>query len=276
MSKPITIPNAFATQPGPIPLIQLDNDFTTCSGAINDLATYANYFVDSSGAANQITVTVNPPLTVSYTAGLTLQIKIANTNTSTAVNINVNALGNISVVNPDGSLPLSGQFTAGGIYSFQYEAVTGKFQALTPSRSQSVYSAFKTADLTRSSSTASFDPDLQISVPSAGYYFVDAYVQTGVGGASVVFGLNFTGTFSAESSYGGATGGFGGATQVPFGASGSATYVSALQTASTQVQLRGILIATGAGTFGYSWGSSVNLTNVVVLAGSNIRLTRLG
>jgi len=34
MSKPITIPNAFQTQSGPIPLSQLDANFTAVAAAI--------------------------------------------------------------------------------------------------------------------------------------------------------------------------------------------------------------------------------------------------
>lgn len=123
MSKPVTIPNAFAAQVGPIPLSQLDANFTAVAAAINDTASYTNYFVDSSGAPNTITVTVSAPLTFAYVAGIGLQVKLANTNTSTTVNINVNALGNKVVLMNDGTAPPVGSLTANSIYDVVYDGV---------------------------------------------------------------------------------------------------------------------------------------------------------
>lgn len=120
MSKPITTPFTFQAQAGPIPLSQLDSDFSTAAAAINDFATYSNYLTDTSGAPNQITVTIPVGTTFSYSAGVKLEVLLGNTTTSTAVQINVNGLGNKAVQNIDGSVPAVGQLIAGMILQLQY------------------------------------------------------------------------------------------------------------------------------------------------------------
>lgn len=120
MSKPITIPFTFQTQAGPIPLSELDTNFGTGATAINDFATYSNYLTDTSGAPNQITVTIPVGTTFAYAAGVSLQVLLANTNTSTAVQINVSGLGNKAVQNNDGSVPAVGQLIAGMILQLQF------------------------------------------------------------------------------------------------------------------------------------------------------------
>lgn len=120
MSKPITTPFTFQAQAGPIPLSQLDSDFATAAAAINDFATYSNYLTDTSGAPNQITVTIPVGTTFSYSAGVKLEVLLGNTTTSTAVQINVNGLGNKAVQNIDGSVPAVGQLIAGMILQLHY------------------------------------------------------------------------------------------------------------------------------------------------------------
>jgi uncharacterized membrane protein YuzA (DUF378 family) len=121
MAKPILIANVFATQTGPIPLSELDTNFSTAYAAINDYATYSNYLVDTSGVANTITVTTPANTTFSYTAGVQLQVKVANTTTSTAPQINVNGLGLQNIVNADGSAMVIAQIIAGQLCIFQYD-----------------------------------------------------------------------------------------------------------------------------------------------------------
>lgn len=121
MSKPISALTTFQNQTGPIPLSQLDTDFAALWNAANDMATYSNYLVDSSGTPNLITVTPAVGLAFAYAAGIWIEVKVATTNTSTTVNINVNALGNQLLKNPDGSSPAVGQLVAGGIYALQYD-----------------------------------------------------------------------------------------------------------------------------------------------------------
>lgn len=120
-SNGYSVTNVFAAQTGPIPLSQLDADFTQAANKLNNLTTPANYFVDSSGAPNVITVTVPAPLIFSYVAGMPLQVLLANTTTATAVNVNVNGLGNQLILNNDGTAPSIGSLVAGMILNLQYD-----------------------------------------------------------------------------------------------------------------------------------------------------------
>lgn len=80
-----------------------------------------NYAVDSSGAANTITVTLSPaPTAWSDITGAPIRVKMANTNTSSTVNLNVNGLGNKTVVVAGGSGPAAGNLLAGSIYTLIY------------------------------------------------------------------------------------------------------------------------------------------------------------
>ncbi len=119
--KPVTITYTFQNQSGPIPLAELDTNFSALSAVANDFGTYSNYLIDISGAANQITVTTPAGTTFGYVAGVGLQVKIANTTTSATVNINVNSLGNQPLVNADNSALLPGQFVAGQILYLMYD-----------------------------------------------------------------------------------------------------------------------------------------------------------
>ncbi len=121
MSKPVSIPSTFQNQSGPIPLSQLDNNFTQVAAAINDFGTYGNYLIDISGAANQLTVATPVGTTFGYVAGVGLQVKVAVTTTLSTVNINVNTLGNQLILNSDGSSLTVGQFIAGQIISLIYD-----------------------------------------------------------------------------------------------------------------------------------------------------------
>jgi len=111
----------------------LDANFSALSNFINNLLLSSNYFEDSSGAANQITVTVPSPLIFTYTKGVPLNVKIANTNTAIPVNINVNGLGNRNVTNPDGNPLVDGQFIAGRIVSLIYDGTAFRIADATTS-----------------------------------------------------------------------------------------------------------------------------------------------
>lgn len=123
-SSGITISNVFAAQTGPIPLSQLDADFTTVANQANTLSAYSNYFVDSSGAPNSITVTVLAPLVFSYVEGVQLQVKLATTNTSRTVNINVNGLGSRLVILYDGNDPAIGSLVTGVTVNLIYDGTS--------------------------------------------------------------------------------------------------------------------------------------------------------
>jgi hypothetical protein len=98
MTKPITVPNTFATATTTIPLSQLDSNFTTVSNSINDANTYSNYAADT-GVANAYVVTFSS-LTTTYAAGLRIQFKATNANTgASTINVNGQGVKNITYAN---------------------------------------------------------------------------------------------------------------------------------------------------------------------------------
>lgn len=103
MTKPVSLPTTVAA----------------LGAAVNDIATYSNYFVDS-GAANAMVVTLTTGLTFSYAAGVGLQVQVAATNTS-ATTINVNALGTKNVTNSNLTALSAGQLIAGAIVLLIYD-----------------------------------------------------------------------------------------------------------------------------------------------------------
>lgn len=130
-NKPLANPTAFTGQAPPWSLTQLDANFTAIQNTINDTLTYSNYFVDQSGVANSVILSIPTTLTVALTAGTLLYVKIANTSTA-AVTITINALAAQSVVNPDGSALPAGALLAGAIAALAYDGTN--FQLLvTPS-----------------------------------------------------------------------------------------------------------------------------------------------
>jgi trimeric autotransporter adhesin len=124
MAKPVSISFTFQTQSGPIPLSELDTNFASLAQAINDFATYGNYLIDTSGAANVITVNTPGGTTFSYNAGVPIQVQIAHTTTISGVTINVNGLGSKAVVNNDGSVLIVGAFVVGQILEMMYDGTS--------------------------------------------------------------------------------------------------------------------------------------------------------
>jgi hypothetical protein len=120
MSLPVTIPNIFQNQSGPLALSLLDANFSALAAATNDRGAANQYFADLSGAANTFVVTVPLPQTFAYTAGYFIAVLIGNTNTSTTVNINVNGLGNQQIKLLGGQLPAIGQLISGTVVYLQY------------------------------------------------------------------------------------------------------------------------------------------------------------
>lgn len=193
MSKPVSGLNVFQAQAGPIPLSQLDANFTLQTNALNDTATYSNYFADSSGAANIITVTVTAPLLFSYQTGISLQVKLSNTNTSTTVNINVNALGNKAVINNDGSLPAIGSLLANSILSLMYDGVSLRLLAVNGGTSFITTGLFGDGSVTSPSNSYAADPNTGSYRPgadtmafAAGGVFAGAFRDNGGGNTQLV------------------------------------------------------------------------------------------
>lgn len=131
MSASVTISNTFAAQAGPIPLSQLDANFTQLATAVNSTLNFTNYAVDS-GAANAYAVSFASPATVSYTAGLTISFKAANAN-SGASTLNVNSLGTKSIVTPAGSALSSGAIASGQVATVVYDGTNFQLQSVVAS-----------------------------------------------------------------------------------------------------------------------------------------------
>jgi len=133
MAGSIVINNTFATQAGPIPLSQLDSNFSQLTTAVNNAVTFSNYAADS-GTANSYAIAFSSPTTVSYTAGLTLQFLAGNTNTG-ASTLNVNGLGAQTIVGPTGSALTAGAIVAGTVISVVYNGTAFQLVGLTTNSS---------------------------------------------------------------------------------------------------------------------------------------------
>ena len=125
MAGSIVINNTFSAQAGPIPLSQLDTNFSQLVTAVNNTATFTNYAADS-GTANSYAIAFSSPTTVSYAAGLTLQFLAGNTNTG-ASTLNVNGLGAQTIVGPTGSALTAGAIVAGTVISVVYNGTTFQY-----------------------------------------------------------------------------------------------------------------------------------------------------
>ena len=71
MTAKVTIPNTFASATTAIPLSQLDANFSNVNAAINNVATYSNYALDT-GTANNYLIAITGQ-TTTYAAGLAIQ-----------------------------------------------------------------------------------------------------------------------------------------------------------------------------------------------------------
>jgi hypothetical protein len=109
----------FATQISPLALSTLDTNFTQLTAYLNNANNYSNYLVDT-GAANSYVVTFPTGVSATYTAGLTLYVKIANTNTG-ASTLTVYGLVAKNILNNDGSTLVANNLTAGKIVILVYD-----------------------------------------------------------------------------------------------------------------------------------------------------------
>jgi hypothetical protein len=111
-----TITSGNITQLTSAPFIQSGAKLLALPTSIqNSIWTYA---VDS-GTVNSLVVTLTPPV-MSYQAGLSLIVKIANTNIASCV-INVNGLGNQTIVHRDGSAMGYGELTVGALAGLVFD-----------------------------------------------------------------------------------------------------------------------------------------------------------
>lgn len=130
MTKPVTGIQTFAGVSPPWNLSFLDADIAALQAALNDVGTYSNYLADSSGAANQLTVTTAGSITFALVAGVLLQVKVANSTTSATVNMTVNGGANTAVTGAGGAPLDPGALIANGVYLLQYDGT--RWQALNP------------------------------------------------------------------------------------------------------------------------------------------------
>lgn len=118
--KPVTIPNSFQAQSGPIPLAQLDGNFNALAAVVNDFSTYSNYLVDT-GSVNAMVATIPVGTTFVLQAGVRVQIQVAVTTTSTTPTLNVSGTGAKTIVNSDASAPSPAQFVTGQFIDLIYD-----------------------------------------------------------------------------------------------------------------------------------------------------------
>lgn len=126
--KPIPAPTQFGDVGPPWQLGLLDAFNDSVEASINDMGTYSNYLQDTSPTANAIVSSPAVGVTVKYSPGLKVQVRIANTNSSSTVTINIGGNGAVPVTSQAGT-PLSpGFLLANGIYDMVFDGTS--FQVL--------------------------------------------------------------------------------------------------------------------------------------------------
>lgn len=109
--------------------LQLDNNFNTIVGYLNDPTNRTNYAADG-GTTNTLIINPSPAMTNGYSAGLTILFRASITNTG-AVVANVNSLGNASVFDQQGRQLTVSAIVAGGMYAMSHNGTSG-FMLLSP------------------------------------------------------------------------------------------------------------------------------------------------
>jgi hypothetical protein len=106
----------------------IDANSTAITTAINSANLYSTPLSDSSSVANQITCALPTGVTLNYSYGLQVVVKVANTTTSTTVLINIGGLGNKTVLLQGGAAPPVNSFLAGGVYTFTFDGAAFQVQ----------------------------------------------------------------------------------------------------------------------------------------------------
>lgn len=246
----LTITNTFATQSGNVPASQLDTNFSQLAAAINSLASYGNYFVDS-GSVNAMVISVPSPLVAAYAAGVPLQVKVAVTNTG-AVTINVNGLGAVAVTYPNLSAIAAGQFVAGSILPLQFDGT--RFQYLG-----SITTTSGVSSLTAGAGIGVNQSTGAVTVSNTGVTSNLAGSGISVSGATGAVTIGNTGVTSLTAGSGiSLSAGTGNITVSATGASSSGTFSGTLSGMSSG----------GTGTFAYALNGSV--ASIEINAGVSI------
>lgn len=274
MAGNVTGLHVFTADVGPEALSLLDNNFNPLITALNTLANFSNYYVDS-GIANVLAVTTIGSQVFSYVDGMLLEVKVAITSTSGAPTLNVNALGAKTITDNNGNQLIPGAMKSGGRYFLIYDGAN--FRLLNPFVAVAQTIA-KTAVTSRTTTTASNDPELQVSILAAGSYLIEGVVYawgTTTTTQGIQANLNYSGTFTAASSPW-ATSNTSISASPTTGLLGFANLTSGAAPGAGQFALTAGLTPTGAGTLAFSWAqnsASANATNVGI--NSWIRVTRL-
>lgn len=121
--------------------LQLDQNYSTIVAYLNDPTNRNNYATDG-GTTNTVVPTFAPPVVGGYTTGLELTWKWAATNSGPVV-VNANGLGNVNLVNADGSAMAAGQGVAGSVGKGVYDGTRFIFIAapVTPATAAQVSAA---------------------------------------------------------------------------------------------------------------------------------------
>ena len=266
-SSGYNVTNTFAAQTGPIPLSQLDTNFDQPRMVLNTMATFSNYFVDSSGAANSITVTAPPPLVVSYLAGLAVQVQVGNSTTSSSVNININSMGPKLIVNCDGSSLVAGQISSGQILNLIYDGTN--FRIISQSIQREFYK-YRTTQGGASGSVLADDTQLIFPSMPAGTYSVRGYLQPECQTTTTQgfkWKLRVAGTTSGNT-YLSASGIINNASYGPFFTPILTTVVQHpnVQTAQTDfITFDSVFTTTTAGDIALQWAQNSSSANITVL-----------
>lgn len=137
MTKPVSaVPEIFATATSPLPLADLDSNFSYLVTQINDISTYSNYAADS-GILNAIVL--NYPTGVGLSglnAGTMVQFKPANQNTG-AVTLqikinNVNVGSAAPILDAQGNAMTAGLLKTNVVYCVIYDGTNWSLQSLAP------------------------------------------------------------------------------------------------------------------------------------------------
>jgi hypothetical protein len=279
--------HVFTADVGPEALSLLDGNYSALVTALNTLANFSNYYVDTGGT-NALVVTTIGSQVFSYVDGVVLEIKVANSSTVAAPTLNVNGLGTRPIINTDGSSLLSGAMLAGGRYHFIYNADVASFVLQNPTIGIGAQ-VVKVKPLTTSRSnttTMTDDPDLLVAL-FAGTYEFDLFINpygTTTTTQGVQINLNFNNTFTTNyiqllQGQGSPTAPYVTSLNVQTAAGNGPFVPAAFGTSATGgffIRMEGMITTTATGLFALAWAqnsSNANATNIGL--GSYMKITRL-
>lgn len=131
MSSNVTIAYVFQGLPsGNVQVSEVDANFASLAAALNSINSDNTYLLDTSGSANTITVALPTSITGTYTAGLALDILVANTTTTGVPTINLGGLGNKTIVSADGTTLETGEILANQVIHVVYDGTNFRLMSI--------------------------------------------------------------------------------------------------------------------------------------------------